>query len=51
MIDGYYSKDLSEYSNDEATAVRLVAKSMMVTDQNQTYQYFLNSARKSGFKV
>ncbi|MGC1177381.1 MAG: class I SAM-dependent methyltransferase, partial [Candidatus Saccharimonadales bacterium] len=51
IIDGYYSKKSTELSPDQNLACRLVAKSMMVTDKNQTYEYLINSLKKEGFEI
>ncbi len=51
VIDGYFSKDSSKYTEDELKAVHLVAKSMMVTVDNQSYSYFLSLLKKQGFGI
>ncbi|MDL2363527.1 MAG: methyltransferase domain-containing protein [Patescibacteria group bacterium] len=51
VIDGYYSDTLTEHSEAEITAMRLVAKSMMVTDTDQTYDYFLSCLTRAGLFI
>lgn len=51
IIDGYFSKDISTLSEDQKTAVKLVARSMMVNDRNQEYRVLRNILETQGFKI
>lgn len=51
VIDGYFTKPLSQYSAIQQTAVRLAAKSMMVTDKGQSYGEFRDELQAGSFVI
>lgn len=51
IIDGYFSDDASKLTEDEHTAINLVAKSMWVTTDNQTYEETTEMLKHSGFVI
>jgi ubiquinone/menaquinone biosynthesis C-methylase UbiE len=50
IIDGYFSANRVN-SEDEALACRLVASSMMVVNQDLSYQFLIKELSKESFKV
>ena len=51
VIDGYFSKELTRYSEDELRAIKLVASSMMVTYNDQNYLKFKELLKINHFLI
>lgn len=51
IIDGYFSKVTAELTDNQKTAVTLVAHSMMVTDRQQDYQTLRKLLEANGFSI